>query len=218
MPVPAIEHKLRNATPTELSRLREHLSLPETSTIEHIIESYLEAADNTIASLTRPLMKTEAPTYTQILRLIYRELRSYGEALDETWRAVRSIKFWAFKSAVKNLDVEALEERIFAMYAAEYSDAKKKSATDPTFWAKASTYLPALGGATASAVATASAATATRLPFAGLAPGLVAGPAGIALSVVLIGVQASGPAFRKIVPATVELILIGRRIQFMPET
>jgi hypothetical protein len=205
------------ATDAELARLRAHLCIDGSCSVEEIKKAYVEAADNTFATLARPIVKTYEPAYDKILRLIYRELRSYSESFDETWKAVKSLKFWRYKSPVEDLDIDELEDRIFRLYAAEYADAKRKAARDPNFWFKASKYLPGLSGASTGAMVTATAATATRLPFAGMAPGLVVGPVGIALAVVLIGAQASGPAFRKIVPATVELILIDRRIQFTPE-
>lgn len=212
-----INNRLAQATSAELDRLRGHLSLGDGATPAEISAEFQRAADNTLVNLARPLMNTNAPDYQQILALIYRKLRSIGEDLDETWSAVKSLKFWNHKSDIDHMSVEELETLIFELYAAEYRDANRKAATDPSFWTAASKYLPGVTGAAAGAAATFAAATATRLPFAGLAPGLVAGPAGIAVSVILMGAQASGPAFRKIVPVTVELILIGRRIEFMPE-
>lgn len=212
-----LDERLRASTQAELDRLCELLSIRQGSNVEAIRRAYLDAADNTIANLTRSIIPSKEPTYSQILRLIYRELRSFSEGLDETWKAVKSLKFWSYQSPIDQLEDSALEERIFKLYAAEYSDAKKKLIADPSLWSKVTSYLPGISGAAAGAVTTATAATATRLPFAGVAPGLVAGPAGIAMAVVLLGVQASGPAYRKIVPATVELILIGRRIQYMPK-
>ena len=64
---------------------------------------------------------------------------------------------------------------------------------------------------------TVTAQTAARIPFTAVAPGVVAGPVGLGLAVILIGSQLAGPAYRKIIPATVELMLIGRRINCMPE-
>jgi hypothetical protein len=214
-----LEGRLEQATRAELDRLCELLAIDKGSGIDIVRKAYLGAADNTIASITRPLIPSKEPSYSQILRLIHKELRSFSEGLDETWKAVKSLKFWKHQSAIDQIDDWELEERIFKLYAAEYSDAKKKLVEDPSLWSKVTSYLPGVSSATAGAVtvATATAATATRLPLAGVTPGLVAGPAGIAMAVVLLGVQASGPAYRKIVPATVELMLIGRRIKYMPK-
>lgn len=212
-----LAERLELATPAELGRMCQHLSLKETASAEEISKAYFDAADNTILNVIRPVIKSEVPTYRQILILIYKELRSFSEGLDETWKAVKSIKFWNYKSPVEDLSDKELEERIFEMYAAEYTDAKKKLIADPSLWSKVTSYMPGVTGAAAGTAATVSAATATRLPFAAVAPGAVAGPIGIGLAVVTMGIQASGPAFRKIVPATVELMLIGRRLEYMPK-
>ena len=212
-----LKSRIKQATEVERKRLTAHLSIDEDSQVDQIIAAYLAAADNSIVSIARPIIGSELPTYSHILRLIYRELRTYSEALDETWKAVKSLKFWAYESPVDSMNDMELEDRIFKMYAAEYSDAQKKLLNDPSLWSKATKYLPGMTSAAASTAATVGATTATKLPFMAAAPGAVAGPVGIALAVVLMSVQASGPAFRKIVPATVELMLIGRRIKFMPK-
>lgn len=212
-----LENRLEQATSVERNRLCDHLAIKEDSTVESIQRAYLDAADNTIVNLVRPIISSELPTYSQILRLIYRELRSYSETLDETWRAVKLLKFWQYQSPIESMTDQELEDKIFKLYAAEYSDAKKKLVADPSLWSKVTHYIPGMTGAAAGTAVTLTASTATRLPFAAVAPGAVVGPIGIALAVVLMGAQASGPAFRKIVPATVELMLIGRRIAYMPK-
>ena len=212
-----LRHRLGQATQAELARICVHLSIDEGSALKKVENVFLNAADNTIINVVRPVISSEQPTYSQILRLIYKELRSYSEGLDETWKAVKSIEFWNYRSPIEDMSNDELEDKIFEMYAAEYSDAQKKLVSDPSLWNKVASYLPSVTGAAVSTTVTVTSVTATRLPFAAIAPGAVAGPVGIALAVVMMGVQASGPAFRKIVPASVELILIGRRIQYMPE-
>ena len=212
-----LRHRLGEATQAELARICVHLSIDEGSALKKVENVFLNAADNTIINVVRPVISSDQPTYSQILRLIYKELRSYSEGLDETWKAVKSIEFWNYRSPIEDMSNDELEDKIFEMYAAEYSDAQKKLVSDPSLWNKVASYLPSVTGAAVSTTVTVTSVTATRLPFAAIAPGAVAGPVGIALAVVMMGVQASGPAFRKIVPASVELILIGRRIQYMPE-
>lgn len=212
-----ISGRLELATPVELNRMRDHLSLSQEADVDQIARAYLDAADNTILNIIRPLVNSEVPTYRQILLVIAKELRSFNEGASEFWQAVRSLKVWSYKSALEDLSDDELESRIFEICAAEYFAAKEKLIADPGFWTKLGAYLPGMTGAAASTAAAVSAATATRLPFAAAAPGAVAGPVGLGLAVLMMGVQASGPAFRKIVPATVELILIHRRISFMPE-
>ena len=212
-----LRHRLGQATQAELARICVHLSIDEGSALKKVENVFLNAADNTIINVVRPVISSDQPTYSQILRLIYKELRSYSEGLDETWKAVKSIEFWNYRSPIEDMSNDELEDKIFEMYAAEYSDAQKKLVSDPSLWNKVASYLPSVTGAAVSTTVTVTSVTATRLPFAAIAPGAVAGPVGIALAVVMMGVQASGPAFRKIVPASVELILIGRRIQYMPE-
>jgi len=212
-----LRHRLGQATQAELARICVHPSIDEGSALKKVENVFLNAADNTIINVVRPVISSDQPTYSQILRLIYKELRSYSEGLDETWKAVKSIEFWNYRSPIEDMSNDELEDKIFEMYAAEYSDAQKKLVSDPSLWNKVASYLPSVTGAAVSTTVTVTSVTATRLPFAAIAPGAVAGPVGIALAVVMMGVQASGPAFRKIVPASVELILIGRRIQYMPE-
>jgi hypothetical protein len=144
-------------------------------------------------------------------------LRSFSDGLDDTWKAVKSVKFWNYRSAIEDMGDDELEARIFEIYAAEFADAKRKSSLDSRNLGKAASYLPSLGGVAASTTVTVTSLMATRLPFAAIAPGAVAGPVGIALAVATLGYQASGPAFRKVIPATIELMLIGRRIRYTPE-
>jgi len=213
---PLIE-RLEQATDAELSRLRVHLSLSEKSTVEHVLDSYIMAADNSIFSTVRSVIPSDIPTYSKVLRLIFKEMRSFSSSLDETWEQVKFLKFWNYRSPIEDMTDSELEENIFKMYAAEYSDAEKKAVADPNMWAKATSFIPGFGSAAASAAVAVTAHTATRLPFAAAAPGAVAGPVGLALAVVFMGVQLSGPAYRKIIPATVEIMLIGRRIQYLPK-
>lgn len=209
--------RLNSATPAELDRICMHLKLAPGRSVEDIATAYQEAADNSLSNILRPVFRSRVPTYTQILRFILKELRSFSEGLDDTWRAVKSIKFWNYRSAIDDMDDDDLEHRIFEIYAAEFADAKRKSLADSRNLSKGASYLPSVGGVAASTAVTVTSLMATRLPFAAVAPGAVAGPVGIALAVGMLGYQASGPAFRKIIPATIELILIGRRIRYTPE-
>lgn len=212
-----LQKRLQAATPAELNRLCQHLGLKEDADSKEIEKAYLDAADNSIFNVIRNLVPNDAPTYSKALRLIFKEMQPYSAALDETWKRVKSLKFWDYRSAIEDLDDRKLEEQILSMYAAEYADANDKLIADPTLWKKVVQLVPWLGGAAASAAASLSTQTAARLPFTTVAPGAVAGPVGLALAVVFIGSQLAGPAYRKIIPATVELMLIGRRIDCMPE-
>ena len=212
-----LQRRLQAATSAELNRLCRHLGLEEQADTKEIEKAYLAAADNTIFNAIRKIVPNDAPTYSKVLRLIFKEMRPYSEALDETWQRVKSLKFWDYRSAIEDLDDKELEELILSMYAAEYIDASNKLIADPSLWKKVVKMVPGLGGAAASTAVSVSAQTASRLPFTAIAPGAVAGPIGLGLAVVLVGSQLAGPAYRKIIPATVELMLIGRRINCMPE-
>ena len=212
-----LQKRIQAATPVELNRLCLHLGLKDGADSKDIEKAYLDAADNSIFNVIRNLVPNDAPTYSKALRLIFKEMRPYSAALDETWKRVKSLKFWDYCSTIESLDDEKLEEQILSMYAAEYADANDKLIADPNLWKKVVKMVPGLGGAAASTVVSVSAQTATRLPFTAVAPGTVAGPIGLGLVVILIGSQLAGPAYRKIIPATVELMLIGRRINCMPE-
>ena len=212
-----LQKRLQAATPAELNRLCLHLSLKEGANSKEIEKAYLDAADNSIFNVIRNLVPNDAPTYSKALRLIFNEMRPYSAALDETWKRVKSLKFWDYRSAIEDPDDEKLEEQILSMYAAEYADAKDKLIADPSLWKKVAKLVPGLGGAVTSTAVSVASQTATRLPFAAVAPGAIAGPVGLGLAVILIGSQLASPAYRKIIPATVELMLIGRRIDCMPE-
>ena len=212
-----LQKRLQAASKTELNRLCQHLRLKEGADSKEIEKAYLDAADNSIFNVIRNLVPNDAPTYSKALRLIFNEMRPYSAALDETWKRVKSLKFWGYRSATEDPDDEKLEEQILSMYAAEYADAKDKLIADPSLWKKVAKLVPGLGGAVTSTAVSVASQTATRLPFAAVAPGAIAGPVGLGLAVILIGSQLASPAYRKIIPATVELMLIGRRIDCMPE-
>ena len=71
--------------------------------------TYQEAADNSLANILRPLFRSQALTYTQSLRFILKELRSLSEGLDDTWRAVKSVRFWSYRSAIDDMNDDELE-------------------------------------------------------------------------------------------------------------
>ena len=223
-----LHQRLRSATRAELDRVCLHLRISATSEIEDIEGAYVGAADNSIFTAVRPLISINAPTYSQVLLLIYKKLRPFSEDLDETWHRVKSLKFWGYKPPLGDMDDLTLERLILDIYKAEYDDSKEKVESDPGFldrvqnrfpesWKDILAYSSGITGAMASGAATVSAHTAIRLPFGAAAPGVAAGPVGLALAVVFIGSQLAGPAYRKIVPATVEIMLIGRRITHMPK-
>jgi hypothetical protein len=209
--------RLEGATRVELNRLCIHLGLQEHSTIQKIKETYIDAADNSILNILRPVISNAAPTYHRVLAQIYKELRSYSEARDETWNRVKKLKIWDYTSPIDEMDELELEDKILSIYKAKYLDAKDKLKADPTLWIRFAEKIPGVvltGAGTASTVVVQSAA---RAPFAALGPSALAGPVGIALGVIMVGTQLAGPAFRKIIPATVELILIGQRIENTPK-
>lgn len=224
----ALHARIAHATEAELTRLRGHLGLADHASREAIEQRYLNAADNSIFAAMRGVVRNDAPTYSKVLRLIYRELRPYAEGLDETWQRVKALKVMGYLSPVDQLSDEELERAILELYRAEYLDLADEVHRQQTpagaalkplrkLLEKSARWIPGGGSAMVSSAVTVSAHTAARLPFAAAAPGVAAGPIGLALSVVLVGAQLAGPAYRKIIPTTVELLLIGQRIRFMPE-
>ena len=81
-----------------------HLRIPATSEIEDIEGAYVGAADNSILTAVRPLISINAPTYSQVLLLIYKKLRPFSKDLDETWHRVKSLKFWGYKPPLGDMD------------------------------------------------------------------------------------------------------------------
>ena len=209
--------RLERATRVELDRLCRHLDLEEGAGTEEIEKAYLDAADNSIFKAIRPALSSDAPTYLTALIIIYKELRPYSEALDETWRRVKRLELWSYQSPIEEMDELELEDKILLIYRAEYGDAKEKLASDPSRWKQVAKYIPGVGTAGVGAATTLVVHTAARAPFAAIGSGAVAGPVGIALGVITVGAQLSGPNYRKIIPATVEIMLIGKRIENMPK-
>ena len=212
----SLRHRLKSASAAELNRLCIHLDIALDSSCGEVESAYLSAADNTIFNTVRPLLKTDAPTYSLALKLIYKEMRPFADGLNDTWSRVKALKFKDYQHPVDEMSDEELEQKILAIYVAEYADAKDKIKVDPSFWNRIRSSIPTIGTSAVGTASTVTAMTATRLPFAAVPAGSVAGPIGIALAVVLLGAQLSGPAYRKIIPATVELMLIGQRIKYFP--
>jgi len=220
-----MKHRLAQASRAELDRLCGHLGLSLESDATQIERGYIRAADHFISEAVRTVVQSDTPSYSKALRLIYNELRPYSEALDETWTRVKALKIRQYQSRSDALSDQDLELQILNFYAAEYRDLKDEVERQSSVIGKVLRpfrktagrlikRMPGLGRAVFSAT---SAYTAIRLPFAAAAPSVAAGPFGIALAVVLLGYQLAGPAYRKIIPATVELMLIGQRIANMPE-
>ena len=105
-----MRNRIQAATPVELNRLCLHLGLAEGVGSEEIERAYLDAADNTVFNVIRNLVPNDAPTYSKAIRLIFKKMRPYSASLDETWRHVKSLKFWDYRSAIEDLDDEEYEE------------------------------------------------------------------------------------------------------------
>lgn len=210
--------RLKLATRVELDRLCLHLGILKGASIEEIEQAYLKAADNSIFRAIRDYISNEAPTYLKALHLIYKELRPYSLALDETWSRVKeSLGSEDYKPSIEAMDEFELEDKILGIYKTEFEDAQAKAKADYKFAKTITKYIPGIGTAGAGAATTISALIAARAPFAALGPGALAGPVGIALGVISIGTKLSGPDYSKIIPTTVEIMLIGKRFEFMPK-
>ena len=209
--------RLSLATAIEMDRMRLHLSARPDTSPNDLARIYQHASDNTLKGWVRPLFARQHPTYADTLRVIYRKLRSFGEGLDETWQSVRSLSLWSYQAPIDSLDVAELEELVLKLYSAGVRDVKRSTRIDTRSARALASYLPGALTASGSVLVASAAQTAFKLPFASAAPGLAAGPIGIGLSAALLGAQAAGPAYRKIVPATIELMLIDRRIKNTPQ-
>lgn len=210
----SIESRLKSATKAELSRICGHLGIKKDSSIDAIQTAYTNAADNSIFQTIRGIIPSDSPTYSKVLRLIYQEMRPFSESLKDNLERVKSVKFWKYNSRISSMGDQELESHILEIFIRKHRKAYSKITTSPKQWMK---ILPTVGGAAGSATVAVTAQTAFRLPFAAATPGVVAGPVGLGLSIMLLGTQLAGPSFRKIIPATIELILIGKRIECMPE-
>jgi len=211
-----LQERLQAATSAELERMRKHLKLKEDTDWKTIEKAFLDAADNSIFNIIRGIVPNDAPTYSKALRLLFKDMQPLIKTLDNTWKRVKSLEIWNHQSDIKKMSDSELESQILTIYKAKTADVEK-NLVDPSFLKKMTEYVPGLGSGVAGTAVTVSAQTAARIPFASVAPGIIAGPVGIGLGVILIGSKLSGPAYRKIKPATVELILIGQRINHMPK-
>ncbi len=211
-----MQERLQAATSAELDRMSEHLGLKDGTGWKEIETAYLDAADNSIFNVIRGLVPSDAPTYSKALRLLFKDMQPLSKTLDENWKRVKSLELWNHQSDLEKMSDNELEDQILTIYKAKYNDVERKMA-DPGFLKKMASFVPGVSSGVVGTVAAVSTQTAVRLPFASVAPGVLAGPIGIGLGVILIGSKLSGPAYRKIQPATVELILIGQRINNMPK-
>jgi len=103
-----------------------HLGPEYAANSKEIEKAYLDAADNSIFNAIRNYVPNDAPTYSKVLRLIFKEMRPYSAALDETWQRVKSLKIWDYRSSIEDMSDKKLEDQILSMYAAEYADASDK--------------------------------------------------------------------------------------------
>jgi hypothetical protein len=200
-----IYKRLELATPTELNRLCGHLRLKRGASRELIEKAYFEAAEHTITTATRPLFNNKLPIYSYVLKCVYKEMRSFAETLDENWQHVTALNSGGYQSPIEKMSDSELEDRIGKMHLAAASDAHENLLIGKGWRRVLYDSIIKLGGKSAFTF------LVTRLPLAG------AGPAGVALGVLLIGKQVFGPAYRKLIPTTIELISIDKRIDNMPK-
>lgn len=212
-PPDTLGYRLTHASQAELARICKHLGIPEDSGVVQIRKAYIDAADNSLYQAARRFIATDAPTYSKALLVIYKELRPYREALDETWGRVKSFRLSKAENSINALNDEELEKQILMLLPTRDTRIQPLG----KFSRQVSKWLPGAGGVAITTAVTVSGQSAMRLPFALASRGAVGGPIGIILSVAYLGNRLAGPAFRKIIPATVELMLIGQRIAHMPK-
>lgn len=208
-----IHRRLELSTPTELNRLCHHLRLKPRAniSIDLIAKTYFEAAYHTISKATSAISKNELPTYSDVLKCVYKEMRSTGEALDETWLRLSAFKSESYQSPIEKMSVSELEDRIEKMHNAAASDAQQKLEVGNGWRSKLYSCIKWLKEMILKyAGKTVIIFLVTRLPLLG------AGPTGLALGVFLIGNKMLGPSYKKLIPATIELITIAKRIENMP--
>jgi hypothetical protein len=206
-----IYRRLELSTPTELNRLCRHLRLKPGASVDLIKKTYFEAAEHTISTATRPFLSNKLPTYSYVLKCVYKEMRSIGEALDETWQQVSAFKSEGYQSPIEKMSDSELEDQIGKMHNVAATDAREKLDVGKGW--RSILYklikwlyklILKLGDKAAFTF------LVTRLPLAG------AGPTGLALGVLLVGKQMLGPSYKKLIPTTIELISIAKRIDNMP--
>lgn len=221
-----VNRRLKNATSNELSRMRELLKLSPSSSVDDIINEYRLAAGNSIVNLARRWNWANTIPYEEILVDVIEKIRPVEGDIQDYLKKFKSICNRNDSSEEKSseLSVEDLELILLEMANKKINNAlKNMSADDKKKWQRkakneiAATatkgankpYKPALLNSytdTANIFGSMLSMAVSRGVFI-VAGGTVAAVA----SAILIPAAFSGPAYRKTVNATLELIMIGRR-------
>jgi len=184
-----IDLRLKDATSAELIRMRECFNLKPSSGVTEITDEFRTAAGNSIVNVARNFELTGAITYREILEDVISKIQSVGDDFQELLDKVKSLK--GKKVAKENaFSIEELEWELINIASKKISSESKLM--NPYISKEA----------------------AGSLVYAAVSRGVffaAGGPVTAAISAILIPAALSGPAYRKTVNATLELILIGRR-------
>ena len=228
-----VRHRLANATDVELKKLRDALRLEDSSDRLVIHEAFFEAAGNSLANAYRKLTNQQRLPYQEILVdvLVKIEVAANGFSL----RGMLNLPSRG-RSYYNKFDIQALEEMILNFAKRSFYDRISKLPAS-----KRDKYKSEIAAVTAElcghsmpeksqvggiamltglsgALISASSQAGILGFFAGRSlPMLFGGSAVGVISVVLIPLMLSGPAFRKVIPATIEMILIGQRLEMEKE-
>ncbi len=212
--------RLESATDVELGRMCLHLGLDPSSSVRDIVHEYKSSAGNSFANIARNWGLVERLTYKEILIDVIEKIRPINDDIDFYMKKIRSafarndgqrLADWRSEESI----VEDLENILMGLSRKKIEqafntmdDAKKSALRNESIeevrrrkndaLCSHSCYSGVLGSLFSVAV--------SRGVFM-VAGGTAAG----AVALFLIPATVGGPAYRKIISATLELILIGRR-------
>lgn len=221
--VDEINPRLENATPKELERMREFLKLSPSANIDDIIKEYRSAAGNSIVNLARRFDWANTISYREILVDVIEKIRPVDDDFQGYLQKVKFIfkRDDPLEETFSSLPTEELELVLLEIANKKIADAQKNmSSDDEKKWrskAKKEIAATSTNGANKPALLN-SYADATNI-FGSMFSMAVSrgvfivagGTVAAVASAILIPAVFSGPAYRKTVNATLELIMIGRR-------
>lgn len=226
-----LRDRLANATDVELTKLRVALRLGDSSDRLVIHDAFFEAAGNSLANSYRKVTSQQRLQYHEILVDVLVKIAVAANGFS--FRGILNLPASGRgRDYFNKFDIKALEQKILDFAKKSFDDRISKlpalerakygneiAAVTAELCGHSMPEKSQVGGIAvltglSSALIGASSQAGILGFFASRSlPMLVGGTAAGVLSVALIPLMLSGPAFRKVIPATIELTLIGQRLE-----
>jgi len=221
-----IKNRLESASPVELDRMREFLKLKPSSSINDIINEYRLSAGNSFVNVGRRWDLINKITYEEILVDVIEKIRPVEEDLQDYFKKVGSVfsRKGSLKENSSEFTTEELEVLLLGIANKKIKNALKNMSDDnKMMWQRKAKNEMDMSATNASNKAhspvlsnsyTGTANIVGSILSMAVSRGVVivaGGTVAAFASAILIPAIFSGPAYRKTVNATLELIMIGRR-------